>query len=165
MSNSSGGGGPREVDEDGEKVQPKCPYAVLAVAPSATLDDIQRSYKHLSRAFHPDKQPDPGKREDAQATFVEFKVAHDILVDPVLRQAYDDHGHYGVYFVKRSMNSSDPNSTPFGNWFDFIRSASEKRRSRSLMKRSNSMSISTCHPKLMLRDQLNFDVQCSILPS
>ena len=111
MSNNSGGGGPREVDEAGEKVQPKCPYAVLAVAPSATLDDIQRSYKHLSRAFHPDKQPDPKRREEAQATFVEFKVAHDILVDPVLRQAYDDHGHYGVYFVKRSMNSSDPNST------------------------------------------------------
>ena len=91
--------------------QAKDPYGVLNLATHASLDDIQRSYKHLSRAFHPDKQPPGPKREEAQTAFVEFKVAHDILTDPVLRQAYDDHGHYGVYFVKRSMNSTDENST------------------------------------------------------
>lgn len=91
--------------------QTKDPYGVLNLATHATLDDIQRSYKHLSRAFHPDKQPPGLKREEAQTAFVDFKVAHDILTDPVLRQAYDDHGHYGVYFVKRSMNSTEENST------------------------------------------------------
>ena len=109
MSNSNGESDPREIDDDA--TAQGCPYAVLAVAQSASLDDINARYKHLSKAFHPDKQQDPARREEAQATFVEFKVAHDILVDPVLRQAYDDHGNYGVYFVKRSMNSSDPNST------------------------------------------------------
>ena len=36
----------------------------------------------------------------------------DILTDPVLRQAYDDHGHVGITYVKRSLHSTerDPNA-------------------------------------------------------
>ena len=78
------------------------PYAVLNVAPNATADEIQKSYKFLSRSFHPDKQPPGRNRDIAQNYFVQFKSSYDILIDPVLRLAYDHHGMEGVRFLMKS---------------------------------------------------------------
>jgi len=81
----------------------KNPYATLNLSTSATTDDIQRSYKQLSRVFHPDKQPPGPTQEHAQQIFIEFKNSHDILTDPALRLAYDTHEHRGVSYLKQSM--------------------------------------------------------------
>ena len=86
------------------------PYGVLNVRADASPSDIQRSYRQLSRTFHPDKHPTGPRMEEARMAFVDFKNAHDILADPVLRQAYDLHGHGGVGFVRRSMNAADGSS-------------------------------------------------------
>ena len=92
--------------------QPIEPYSILKVDRNASDEAIQRSYKLLSRTFHPDKHPPGISRDAAQEVFVSFKNAHDILTDPVQRQVYDDHGHDGVAFVRLSLHSSekDPNS-------------------------------------------------------
>jgi len=79
------------------------PYAVLNIAPNATNDEIQKSYKLLSRSFHPDKQPPGNNRDLAQLYFIKFKASYDILIDPVLRLAYDNHGMEGVVFVRKSV--------------------------------------------------------------
>jgi len=78
------------------------PYAVLNVAPNATADEIQKSYKFLSRSFHPDKQPPGRNRDIAQNYFVQFKSSYDIIIDPVLRLAYDNHGMEGVRFLLKN---------------------------------------------------------------
>ena len=75
------------------------PYGVLNIAPSAKIDEIQKSYKTLSRSFHPDKQPPGNNRDIAQQYFVQFKYSYDILIDPVLRLSYDNHGMEGVAFL------------------------------------------------------------------
>jgi len=105
--------GPREEEPDKMAVQEEedDPYAILNVSQeSMTEESLQKSYKHLSRAFHPDKQPQASDCEAAQQVFVEFKNAYDILMDPVLRQTYDEHGHRGVNYVRRSMNVPDADS-------------------------------------------------------
>eukprot|EP00547_Thalassionema_nitzschioides_P009856 CAMPEP_0194222098 /NCGR_PEP_ID=MMETSP0156-20130528/32140_1 /TAXON_ID=33649 /ORGANISM="Thalassionema nitzschioides, Strain L26-B" /LENGTH=570 /DNA_ID=CAMNT_0038952743 /DNA_START=121 /DNA_END=1833 /DNA_ORIENTATION=- len=84
------------------------PYAILNVDRDASEAKIQSSYKSLSRALHPDKQPPGASREIAQEVFVLFKNAQEILTDPVLRQVYDDHGNEAVRIVKMSMHSPDP---------------------------------------------------------
>jgi len=83
------------------------PYALLNLSPETATDaDIQRAYKRGSRALHPDKQAASLLRTGeisesaAQEAFVAFKEAYDILSDPVLRQAYDNHGIYGVSFIR-----------------------------------------------------------------
>lgn len=88
------------------------PYSILKVDRNAPDEAIQRSYKLLSRSFHPDKHAPGAAREAAQEVFVSFKNAHDILTDPVQRQVYDEHGHDGIAFVRRSLHSTekDPNS-------------------------------------------------------
>ena len=77
-------------------------YAVLNVEKSAGHEEIQRSYKQLSKTFHPDRRL-PGDKEDAEDFFVLIKKAHDVLSDPVLRLAYDHGGLVAVDIIKRSQ--------------------------------------------------------------
>ena len=107
------------------------PYSILNVDQSASVETIQRSYKTLSRSLHPDKQPPGDVQEAAQEVFVSFKNARrlllcvldrstcvlifffhsgardDVLIDPVLRQVYDNFGHDGLRIVRLSIHSSD----------------------------------------------------------
>ena len=105
-------------------------YMLLNVSQECTLEDIQRSYKRLSRTFHPDKlvrnniiitldKKETAANEDerrkkqqeyGQEIFLRFKQAYDILSDPVLRQAYDLYGNEGISFVVFHMKkNNDPN--------------------------------------------------------
>jgi curved DNA-binding protein CbpA len=77
------------------------PYAILNTSKYASIEDIQKSYKLLSRSFHPDKQPIQNRNE-AQQYFIQLKEAYDILMDPTLKFVYDHFGYYqGVLFLKR----------------------------------------------------------------
>jgi curved DNA-binding protein CbpA len=80
------------------------PYAILNVSQHANLEEIQKSYKLLSRSFHPDKQPQGPLRDAAQKYFIQLKASYDILMDPVVRLAYDDHGTDGVLFLKKATS-------------------------------------------------------------
>ena len=86
------------------------PYAILKVDRDASDGMIQSSYKTLSRTFHPDKHPPGSTRDAAQQVFVKFKNAHDLLMDPVLRQVYDDCGHDATVIVRRTVHSSNPDA-------------------------------------------------------
>ena len=81
-------------------------YALLNVSRNASVTEIQRSYKKLSRVYHPDKLSVRARAsgiEDAQQTFVAVKQAHDVLSDPIYRLAYDFGGLLAVTLVKRSQ--------------------------------------------------------------
>ena len=58
---------------------PRDPYAVLNVPLDAADEDVQRSYKALSRAFHPDRHPPGGAREEAREAFVDLKEAREFF--------------------------------------------------------------------------------------
>ncbi len=49
-------------------------YAIMDVSRHQSTLDIRRSYKNLSRKYHPDKNPD----ESAQAAFNKIKLAYDV---------------------------------------------------------------------------------------
>lgn len=63
-------------------------YATLGVTPSATQDEIKRAYRKLARKYHPDVSEEP----EAEARFKEVAEAHEALIDPERRAAYDDIG-------------------------------------------------------------------------
>lgn len=97
-------------DENGKPQEDEGdPYSILNLSRDCTDEEIQRSFKLLSRTFHPDKHP-PTTRQQAQDVFVAFKNAHDVLLDPVLRQVFDAFGHRGIRVVKLSLHSSNPNA-------------------------------------------------------
>jgi molecular chaperone DnaJ len=61
-------------------------YAVLGLAPGATIADIKRAYRRLARRYHPGINP--GDRA-AEAMFHRISEAYETLVDPARRQQYD----------------------------------------------------------------------------
>ncbi|WP_283147810.1 DnaJ C-terminal domain-containing protein [Silvimonas soli] len=60
-------------------------YHVLGLAPSATQDEIKRTYRKLARKYHPDLN----KATDAEAQFKEVAEAYKALNDVEKRSAYD----------------------------------------------------------------------------
>lgn len=60
-------------------------YALLALEPTATTDDIKRAYRRHAIRYHPDRN----KTEGATAHFQQLTKAYETLSDPIQRQAYD----------------------------------------------------------------------------
>src|SRR5215471_7611788 len=63
-------------------------YQVLGVNRAASQEEIQRSYRKLARAHHPDINHDPA----AEERFKEISEAYQVLSDPDTRSRYDTFG-------------------------------------------------------------------------
>jgi hypothetical protein len=62
-------------------------YALMGVPPSATLDEIQRAYRHRAKEVHPDTNPE--RPQWATRAFKQLTEAYQVLSDPGLRARYD----------------------------------------------------------------------------
>jgi curved DNA-binding protein len=60
-------------------------YAILEVAPTATLAEIKRSYRRLARQHHPDL-----KREALDTHIKLLNEAYGVLSNPEKRARYDE---------------------------------------------------------------------------
>lgn len=63
-------------------------YQVLGVSRSASQEEIQRAYRKLARANHPDLNRDPA----AEERFKQVSEAYQVLSDPETRRRYDQFG-------------------------------------------------------------------------
>jgi curved DNA-binding protein len=63
-------------------------YAVLEVPRTASADDIKKSYRRLSKQFHPDMN----KQKGAEERFKKVGEAYEVLKDPDKRRRYDQLG-------------------------------------------------------------------------
>ncbi|GAA4197932.1 curved DNA-binding protein [Streptosporangium oxazolinicum] len=63
-------------------------YEILGVRRGASQEDIQRAYRKLARANHPDVNKDPS----AEDRFKEVSEAYSVLSDPETRRRYDAFG-------------------------------------------------------------------------
>jgi DnaJ domain len=70
-------------------------YTVLSISPTSPDREIKAKFRRLAARFHPDKVRsgnDETISADAEAAFVDIKLAHDTLLDPAKRFAYDRFG-------------------------------------------------------------------------
>lgn len=61
------------------------PYNILGVAPTATTEEIKKSYRTLAMRHHPDRATHPG----SETRFNAIKTAYELLSDPKKRAEYD----------------------------------------------------------------------------
>lgn len=66
-------------------------YDTLRIRPNASKEEIERSYRRLARAHHPDllRGATPEARRQAEETLKRVNAAHAVLGDPGRRLAYD----------------------------------------------------------------------------
>jgi curved DNA-binding protein CbpA len=66
-------------------------YATLQVRPTASAEEIERAYRRLARANHPDllRQASPEARRRAEERLKRINLAHRVLGDRERRRAYD----------------------------------------------------------------------------
>lgn len=66
-------------------------YAALQVRPSASAEEIERAYRRLARAHHPDllRGASPAERQRAEDALKRINRAHRILGDRDRRRDYD----------------------------------------------------------------------------
>lgn len=68
-------------------MQQKDLYKILNVNREASQDEIKKSYRKLSKKYHPDVNPD---NKEAEEEFKDISVAYGILSDPKKKAQYDD---------------------------------------------------------------------------
>lgn len=78
-------------------------YAVLGLHPMASVVDIRRSYRELSKRYHPDTTTLPP--EEATAKFQQLNEAYATLSNPERRSLYDLKIGYSRYNVIQARST------------------------------------------------------------
>ena len=80
-------------------------YKILEIKQSATLDEIKKAYRTLSKRYHPDMN------KNGVEQFKSINEANSVLSDPGKRKDYD--AQYNRYFKPKNTQQSAPtNSRP-----------------------------------------------------
>jgi len=64
-------------------------YKILGVRRSASKKEINKAYKKLAMQWHPDKFQDEEDKKTAEKKFMDIASAKEVLLDPEMRQKYD----------------------------------------------------------------------------
>jgi molecular chaperone DnaJ len=68
-------------------------YEILGIDRNASSQDIKKAYRKLAVKYHPDKNPNDPKAEEA---FKEAAEAYSVLSDEEKKSIYDRYGHEGL---------------------------------------------------------------------
>lgn len=75
------------------------PYQILGVPETASMDEVKKAYRKLSRIYHPDANINNPNKEQAEAKFKEIQAAYQQIVDEKehggSRAGYGSSGSYG----------------------------------------------------------------------
>ena len=84
-------------------------YEILGVSPSATSEEIKKSFRNLAMKYHPDKNRNS---EESKQKFMKIVEAYEVLSDEQARRSYDDINNDGG--VRRSTTTTfrKPGASP-----------------------------------------------------
>jgi molecular chaperone DnaJ len=85
-------------------------YKVLGVEENIDQDGIKKSFRKLSREFHPDLNPD---NPEAEEQFKKINEAYSTLSDPSKRAMYDAQRHQTLHGGFQNNRAAGPGFNPF----------------------------------------------------
>lgn len=81
-------------------------YKILEVEPTATAEQIKKSYRRLAMTYHPDRNPD---NKEAEEKFKDISEAYEVLSNAEKRQKFDlmrdGKNNTGDFYKKNSSTS------------------------------------------------------------
>jgi DnaJ-class molecular chaperone len=80
-------------------------YKILGVNENATQDEIKKAYRKLALQYHPDRAPEPQKKQ-AEERFKDIAAAYYVLGDSQRKKEYDDY-RKGAYAFRSGPGSGD----------------------------------------------------------
>ena len=89
------------------------PYSTLGVPRSATLADIKKAYRRLSKQHHPDKSSDPSSPD----RFTAISAAYELLSDADKRSEYDRYGRVQSSQERYAPPQRNPGAFHFSSFF------------------------------------------------
>ncbi|ORX82558.1 heat shock protein DnaJ family protein [Anaeromyces robustus] len=107
-------------------------YTILNVKRHATKQEIRKSYKKLSRKYHPDKNP--GDKE-AEKKFLKITEAYEVLMDDEKRNIYNKYGKEGL------KNKQEQRGNPFSFFNNFNHGGGEEERKGPSIKIDVTVSL------------------------
>ena len=71
------------------------PYSVLGVSRDASMDEIKKAYRSLSRKYHPDANINNPNKDQAEEKFKQVQQAYDQIVKEREQRASVNYGGFG----------------------------------------------------------------------
>lgn len=83
-------------------------YQILGISRSATVEDIKKARRELSKKYHPDLQSDEKLKEEYGAKLARINNAADVLLNPTTRAEYDR--EYDAYLRRQQARGQSSSS-------------------------------------------------------
>ena len=132
------------------------PYSVLGLPRSASITDIKKAYRRLSKQFHPDKTSDPA----APARFSAISDAYELLSDPARREQFDRHGR--VTSSPSSQHQQPHQQRPYASssssHFASFFAQQQRQQERYTAYLSDADDVTTTLPHALKLTTANYDI-------
>ncbi len=96
------------------------PYQILGVSETASMDEVKKAYRKLSRIYHPDANINNPNKDQAEARFKEIQAAYQQIVEEKehggSRSTYGSYGQSGTY----GQSSQGSYQQSYGGFEDFF---------------------------------------------
>ena len=83
------------------------PYSVLGVSRDASMDEIKKAYRSLSRKYHPDANINNPNKDQAEEKFKQVQQAYDQIVKEREQRASGNYGGFGGYGTSGGYQAQD----------------------------------------------------------
>lgn len=110
------------------------PYQILGVSETASMDEIKKEYRRLSRIYHPDANVNNPNKEQAEAKFKEIQAAYQRIVD---EREHGSSRTYGSYGQEGSYQQSYGGFEEFFGGFGYGGNTGNRQESTRLQAAAN----------------------------
>ena len=96
------------------------PYQILGVSETASMDEVKKAYRKLSRIYHPDANVNNPNKDQAEAKFKEIQAAYQQIVDEKEHGSRSSYGGYGQNTSYGQGNQGGYQQQSYGGFEDFF---------------------------------------------